>query len=122
VELGGKLFASEQLLSKETANKTRTANALKINAKASFSKGIYQLNAEGKHEDQKQKEEMHQNSRMQSTLSWEAQGGDTTLCNEYNPPPHRSSLFQEISCLLIVSVPQIGVRLSNHSITGELSM
>jgi len=83
VELGGKLFASEQLLSNETAHKTRRANALKVNAKASFSKGLYQFDVDGKYEDQDQKEESRQKSSMQSTLSWEAQGGDTILCNEY---------------------------------------
>lgn len=82
VELGGKLFSSEQLISTAEADKKKTANALKVSAKASFAYGLHLLGGEGKYEKQEQGQEEHSDSRMQNSLSWEAQGGDTILCNE----------------------------------------
>ena len=82
VELGGKLFASEQFSSSETGEATERANAMKASASASFSYGSFQADAIYSQESQSKVATTSQESRMAKSLSWEARGGDSILCNK----------------------------------------
>ncbi|KAK6526456.1 hypothetical protein TWF694_005042 [Orbilia ellipsospora] len=84
VQLGGRLFASEQFSSKSAASSTETANAMKVAASASFSWGAFSASASYSRETNDASSKSNTSSQMSSSLSWEAQGGDTILCN--NPP------------------------------------
>jgi hypothetical protein len=82
VELGGKLFASERFTSNEESEVSERANAMKISASASFSYGAYQASASYGTETQTLNRTTSGASRMEKSLSWEATGGDTILCNK----------------------------------------
>ncbi|KAK6516233.1 hypothetical protein TWF506_006142 [Arthrobotrys conoides] len=84
VQLGGRLFASEQFSSEEAGSSTKTANAMKWSAAAAFSFSSFSASASYSKEENKTGATANQSSSMSSQLSWEAQGGDTILCN--NPP------------------------------------
>ncbi|KAK6357615.1 hypothetical protein TWF718_001923 [Orbilia javanica] len=84
VQLGGRLFASEQFSSSAVGSSTKTANAMKWSAAASFSYGSFSASASYSKEENEVKTDSKNSSQMSSQLSWEAQGGDTVLCN--NPP------------------------------------
>ncbi|OQD85065.1 hypothetical protein PENANT_c011G00632 [Penicillium antarcticum] len=84
VELGGKLFATEQFTSEDKASTSEKANAMKISAALSFSSPWVQGSASYSNDKQHAESESKQTSSMSKALSWEAVGGDTTLCN--NPP------------------------------------
>lgn len=84
VQLGGKLYASEQFTSSEKGDSSNKVNAMKASASVSVSGYGMQASASASHEEQKSGSETSNSSHMQKTLTWEAQGGDTILCN--NPP------------------------------------
>ncbi|KAB8275341.1 hypothetical protein BDV30DRAFT_247588 [Aspergillus minisclerotigenes] len=84
VELGGKLFASEQFTSEESAKAEEKANAMKASASASFSYGTFSASASYSQEKQAKEANNFSSSRMTNNLTWEARGGDTILCND--PP------------------------------------
>ncbi|KAJ5108605.1 hypothetical protein N7456_005280 [Penicillium angulare] len=84
VELGGKLFSKEQFTSTDDASSMEKANAMKISAAISFSSPVVQASASYSQEKQSSSGQTNQSSNMNKALSWEAVGGDTTLCN--NPP------------------------------------
>lgn len=82
MELGGKLFASERFSSSETGSVAEKANAMKASASASFSYGSFQAEVSYSQESQTKVAAKNQESQMQKSLSWEARGGDTILCNK----------------------------------------
>jgi hypothetical protein len=82
VELGGKLFSKEDFTSTDEAKTIETSNALKISAALSFSSPVVQASASFNKENQSASGSTSQSSSMSKTLSWEAVGGDTTLCNK----------------------------------------
>lgn len=82
IELGGRLFSSEKFSSLSTAEKTKTANAMKIAASASFSSTYASGSASASNEDSSAGSDEKSNSSMQRSISWEAQGGDTLLANK----------------------------------------
>ncbi|KAF3139823.1 hypothetical protein TWF703_003401 [Orbilia oligospora] len=84
VQLGGRLFASEHFSSEEEGSSTKTANAMKWSAAASFSYGSFSASGSYSKENNSVDTTENKSSSMSSQLSWEAQGGDTILCN--NPP------------------------------------
>ncbi|KAK2763914.1 hypothetical protein FQN54_009533 [Arachnomyces sp. PD_36] len=84
VELGGKLFATERFTSSDTAKASEKANAMKYSASASLSGGSFQASGSYSKETQEEGKTTKESSSMQNSLSWEACGGDTILCN--NPP------------------------------------
>ncbi|KAF3186506.1 hypothetical protein TWF788_003364 [Orbilia oligospora] len=84
VQLGGRLFASEHFSSEEEGTSTKTANAMKWSAAASFSYGSFSASGSYSKEKNSVGTTENKSSSMSSQLSWEAQGGDTILCN--NPP------------------------------------
>ncbi|KAF7158661.1 hypothetical protein CNMCM6106_005451 [Aspergillus hiratsukae] len=84
VELGGRLHSSESSDSFAGANAEERAHALKISAAASFSSPYAQASASGSYGVSDNHSGNRQNSSLSNTLTWEAKGGDTLLCN--NPP------------------------------------
>lgn len=82
VELGGKLFASEKFTSAESSKAEEKANAMKVSAAASFSYGTFEANVSASHEKQENSSSSSSSSSMSKSLTWEARGGDTILCNE----------------------------------------
>ncbi|CAI7669546.1 unnamed protein product [Penicillium pancosmium] len=84
LQLGGKLYASEQFTSSESANAEEKSNAMKASAAASFSYGTFQASASVSYEENGTSSGSNQSSKMSNSLTWEAQGGDTILCND--PP------------------------------------
>ncbi|KAJ5995849.1 hypothetical protein N7481_002826 [Penicillium waksmanii] len=84
LQLGGKLYASEQFTSSESASAEEKSNAMKASAQASFSYGTFQASASVSYEENGKSSGSNQSSRMSNSLTWEAQGGDTILCND--PP------------------------------------
>ncbi|OOQ89179.1 hypothetical protein PEBR_10955 [Penicillium brasilianum] len=84
IELGGKLFATEQFTSEDTKSTSEKANAMKMSAAISFSSARFQGSFSYSKETQHAESSSDQFSSMNKALSWEAVGGDTTLCN--NPP------------------------------------
>ncbi|CAG8909801.1 unnamed protein product [Penicillium egyptiacum] len=64
---------------------------MKYKAGLSFSAGsFFQASASYGHEEQHNGPTQNQNSHMQKTLSWEARGGDTIVCND--PPNWRPTV------------------------------
>ncbi|KAJ6006297.1 hypothetical protein N7451_004241 [Penicillium sp. IBT 35674x] len=90
VELGGKLFSKEDFTSTDSAKTAEKSNAMKISAALSFSSPVVQASASYSQENQSSSGSSSQSSNMSKTLSWEAVGGDTTLCN--NPPAWSSTV------------------------------
>jgi hypothetical protein len=82
IELGGKLFATEQFTSEDTKSTSEKANAMKMSAAISFSSSWVQGSASYSKETQHAESSSNQFSSMNKALSWEAVGGDTTLCNK----------------------------------------
>lgn len=82
IELGGRLFSSEKLSTLNTASKTEVARAMKIAASASFSSTYVSGSASMSKEDSNAESDSNSNRSMQRSISWEAQGGNTLLCNK----------------------------------------
>ncbi|KAJ5691822.1 hypothetical protein N7462_001245 [Penicillium macrosclerotiorum] len=90
VELGGKLFSKEEFSSSDVARTAEMTNAMKISAALSFSSPVVQASFNFSKETQSASSSSSQTSNMSKALSWEAVGGDTTLCN--NPPAWSSTV------------------------------
>ncbi|KAJ5560565.1 hypothetical protein N7513_002964 [Penicillium frequentans] len=84
IELGGRLFSSEKLSAFGKATAAEAAKAMKVSAAASFSSKHVSGSASYSQEDQTNGKSSSSAQSMQSSISWQAQGGDTLLCN--NPP------------------------------------
>ncbi|KAJ5939738.1 hypothetical protein N7466_002872 [Penicillium verhagenii] len=84
IELGGRLFSSEKFSALGSSTEEEAATAMKIAAAASFSSTYVSGSANYGQEDQSKSQSSKSNRSMQSAISWQAQGGDTLLCN--NPP------------------------------------
>ncbi|KAF7587385.1 hypothetical protein BBP40_007351 [Aspergillus hancockii] len=84
VELGGRLHSSESSDSFAEGKVEEKARSLKISAAASFSSAYAQGSASGSYGTANNNSKTQQNSSLNNSLSWEAKGGDTLLCN--NPP------------------------------------
>ncbi|OJJ32909.1 hypothetical protein ASPWEDRAFT_185366 [Aspergillus wentii DTO 134E9] len=84
VELGGRLFSSEKLSVLGASSQSEAAKAMKIAANLSFSSKYASGSARYGQEDQENTSGASSDRSMQKSISWQAQGGDTLLCN--NPP------------------------------------
>ncbi|KAJ5715174.1 uncharacterized protein N7483_012355 [Penicillium malachiteum] len=84
IELGGRLFSSEKFSALGSSTEEEAATAMKIAAAASFSSKYVSGSASYSQEDQTKTQSSNSNRSMQNSISWQAQGGDTLLCN--NPP------------------------------------
>ena len=59
---------------------------MKASAQASFSYGTFQASASVSYEKNEKSSGSNQSSKMSNSLIWEAEGGDTILCNEWVGP------------------------------------
>ncbi|GAB1316555.1 MACPF domain-containing protein [Madurella fahalii] len=84
VELGGRLFSSESSSNISGASASEKANRMKIAASASFSSPFVQASASASHQTESTDKEAQAQSRLNKSISWRAQGGNTLLAN--NPP------------------------------------
>lgn len=82
VRLGGKLTSTSHLKSEAQSKKEQLENSLKIAAAASFSGPYGSASAEGSSSGGDNKDQDISTQEFSNNLSWEASGGDTTLCNE----------------------------------------
>ncbi|KAL1860953.1 hypothetical protein Plec18170_001467 [Paecilomyces lecythidis] len=84
VRLGGKLTSTSHLKSEAQSKKEQLENSLKIAAAASFSGPYGSASAEGSSSSGDNNDQDISSQELSNNLSWEASGGDTTLCND--PP------------------------------------
>jgi hypothetical protein len=82
VELGGKLFSSESSSNIAGASASERANRMKIAASASFSSPYVQASASASHQTESTDKEVQAQSRLNKSISWRAQGGNTLLANK----------------------------------------
>lgn len=83
VKIGGRLTSTHQIDSEASGKSEERENALKIAAAASFSGPSVSGSAEGSHETGDKSADTAKKQDFKSNMTWEATGGDTTLCNEY---------------------------------------
>ncbi|KAI9037789.1 uncharacterized protein KD926_011578 [Aspergillus affinis] len=84
IELGGRLHSSEDCSKLQESDKTEKANSMKAAASLSFSSPWVQASASGSYGSASNSMTENKTSSMNMTMTWEAKGGDTLLCN--NPP------------------------------------
>ncbi|CAI7567911.1 unnamed protein product [Penicillium glandicola] len=82
IELGGRLFSSEKFSALGSKTEDEAATAMKIAAAASFSSRFVSGSASYGQENQANSNNSNSNRSMQRSISWQAQGGDTLLCNK----------------------------------------
>ncbi|SPJ78342.1 uncharacterized protein FTOL_06731 [Fusarium torulosum] len=81
VQLGGRLSSSEKVVKTGKGNTTAQAEKLKTNASASISSSFFQASVSASHEEQSKQSQSSSNKGHNSSMAWEATGGDTLLCN-----------------------------------------
>jgi hypothetical protein len=81
IELGGRLYSSQESSSIGGADATEKATAMKAAASLAISSSFVQASASASHEKQKADNEAVNTNKFKASISWEAQGGDTLLCN-----------------------------------------
>ncbi|KAI9730746.1 MAG: hypothetical protein M1834_005715 [Cirrosporium novae-zelandiae] len=84
VELGGRLHSSEASKVVSGSNFAERANQMKASAKLSFSTPWVGGSVSASHETRDSTTDSTQKSDSHNSMTWEAQGGDTLLCND--PP------------------------------------
>ncbi|CEO58383.1 hypothetical protein PMG11_03112 [Penicillium brasilianum] len=84
IELGGRLFSSEKFTTLGSASEAEATKAMKIAANVSFSSSYVAGSASFGKENQSNSGDSSSNKSMSSSVSWQAQGGNTLLCN--SPP------------------------------------
>ncbi|KAB8226678.1 hypothetical protein BDV33DRAFT_197668 [Aspergillus novoparasiticus] len=82
VELGGRLFSSEKFSTLGTSSESEATKQMKISASASFSSRFVSGSASYSQENGQSAQDSDARRSMQSSISWQAQGGDTLLCNK----------------------------------------
>jgi hypothetical protein len=83
VHLGGRLFSTEEFDGVAGSTVGQKITNLKIAAGASFAGGGFSAKVSGKYEEANNKKEDSKSATMTQSISWCADGGDTTLCNKY---------------------------------------
>ncbi|PIG84232.1 hypothetical protein AARAC_006018 [Aspergillus arachidicola] len=82
VELGGRLFSSEKFSTLGTSSESEATKQMKISASASFSSKFVSGSASYSQENGQSGQDSDSRRSMQGSMSWQAQGGDTLLCNK----------------------------------------
>lgn len=85
VQLGGRLSSSQKVANAESGTDTAQAEKLKASASASVSSSFFKASASYSHEKQVQQSQSSNKKDLNSSMAWEATGGDTLLCNKYVP-------------------------------------
>ncbi|KAF7589489.1 hypothetical protein BBP40_004243 [Aspergillus hancockii] len=83
VELGGRLFSSESSSNIGGSNASENANRMKAAASASFSSPYVQASVSASHQRETTDSEARAESKLEKSISWRAQGGNTLLANKY---------------------------------------
>ncbi|CAI7638554.1 unnamed protein product [Penicillium discolor] len=81
VELGGRLHSEQESSEFGESTVSQRSHSLKVAASASISSSFFQASASASHENQSNSKDSNEKSSLQSSITWEAQGGDTLLCN-----------------------------------------
>lgn len=82
VQLGGRLFASEEFDSSSKTEASDTKKAMKFQAAASFRSNAVVAGVSGGRGESDGEKKNSSAGRHESTLTWEANGGDTLLSNK----------------------------------------
>lgn len=82
VQLGGRLFASEEFDSSSETDASDTKKTMKAQAAASFRSFAVVGSVSGGREGTDGEKKNSSAGRHESTLTWEANGGDTLLSNK----------------------------------------
>jgi hypothetical protein len=82
VKLGGRLMSSHQSTSTNSQEQADSENSLKATAAASISGWGFSASAEASHEEGQKSSSSEKKQNFASTMSWEATGGNTVLCNK----------------------------------------
>ncbi|KAG8404950.1 hypothetical protein J3459_017951 [Metarhizium acridum] len=82
VQLGGSLFATEEYQTGSASSREATAKSLKAAAAVSLGGVGYSGSVSASHQQQSQDSRGASNEESSKTLIWEANGGNTLLCNE----------------------------------------
>lgn len=82
VQLGGSLFASEEYETSSDSSREATAKSLKAAAAVSLGGVGYSGSVSASHQQSSQDARGASNEESSKTLIWEANGGNTLLCNE----------------------------------------
>ncbi|EXU98127.1 hypothetical protein X797_008734 [Metarhizium robertsii] len=82
VQLGGSLFASEEYETSSDSSREATAKSLKAAAAVSLGGVGYSGSVSASHQQSSQEARGASNEESSKTLIWEANGGNTLLCND----------------------------------------
>ncbi|KAJ5835841.1 hypothetical protein N7447_001867 [Penicillium robsamsonii] len=81
VELGGRLHSEQESSEFGESTVSQRSHSMKVAASVSISSSFAQASASASHENQSNSKDSNEKSSLQSSITWEAQGGDTLLCN-----------------------------------------
>ncbi|OQE38085.1 hypothetical protein PENCOP_c009G01622 [Penicillium coprophilum] len=84
IELGGRLHATEDSAALGTSSVSEKSKAMKVAASLSFSSPYVQASASASYGSSSANKKDNSESSLDVSMTWEAKGGDTLLCN--NPP------------------------------------
>jgi len=82
IQLGGRLSSSQRLIKDDAGSSASQAEKLKASASASISSSFFQATVNASHEKQSKQAQSSNNKSLNSSMAWEATGGDTLLCNK----------------------------------------
>lgn len=83
VQLGGRLFATEDVESGSKEDAAQVAKSMKASAAVSFSGWGASASVSASYADKSSHSQSEKGSTSTRALAWQATGGDTLLCNEY---------------------------------------
>lgn len=83
VELGGRLHATEDSAALGETTVSEKSKAMKASASLSFSSPWVQASASASHASSNAQNDDQSKSSLNMSMTWEAKGGDTLLCNKY---------------------------------------
>lgn len=83
VELGGRLYFSQETKAVQGSDSQSKAKAMKAAASLSFSSPYVQGSASASHEAATDIKTESTLSRLDNSITWHANGGDPLLCNKY---------------------------------------
>ncbi|KAK5996765.1 hypothetical protein PT974_02106 [Cladobotryum mycophilum] len=82
VQLGGRLFATEEYEASSDTSMKALAKSMKASAAASFSGWGFSASASASHASGSGQVQSEAEARSSSALTWQANGGDTLLCHD----------------------------------------
>ncbi|KAL5588250.1 hypothetical protein FOBRF1_014778 [Fusarium oxysporum] len=82
VQLGGRLFATESTTDSSESSTKDTVKSMKIAAAASFRGWGVSAKLSASHKEGNEKHESKESHESATALTWQANGGDTLLCNQ----------------------------------------